>query len=335
MNGNSFVNTNSWKPFRYDELFYIQKGKRIINRDTQPGTTPCIRPIDSNNGVDRYIDIKPNHSENTITVNYNGSSVAETFYQPIPYFALDDVNILYPKNNFRLNMFIAMFLITLIRKEKYRFNYGRKWKLERMNESIIKLPVKENGEPDIEFMEKYIKSLMSSTKPISNKNLICTKIELDVSQWKYHKLSDLFEITGSKRTPLRTLEGSYGKGKYPYVTTQATNNGVGGFYDFKANDGNILTVDSAVIGYCSYQPLDFSASDHVEKLIPRFKLNKYNAMFLTTVINSEKYRYNYGRKASQDRMSKTQIKLPTKTDGTPDFDFMENYIKSLPYSSSL
>lgn len=228
-----------------------------------------------------------------------------------------------------------MFLITLIKKEKYRFNYGRKWGLDRMTGSIIKLPVTESGNPDFDFMEKYIKSLMSRIKPISNKSLVSKKIELNVSQWKYHKLVDLFEIKGSKRTPLRTLEETYGMGKYPYVTTQATNNGVGGFYNFKANEGNILTVDSAVIGYCSYQPLDFSASDHVEKLIPKFKLTKYIAMFLTTVINAEQYRYNYGRKASQDRMGEVQIKLPSKPDGQPDWEFMENYIKSLPYSSSL
>ena len=96
-----------------------------------------------------------------------------------------------------------------------------------------------------------------------------------------------------------------------------------------------MTVDSAVVGYCSYQPLDFSASDHVEKLIPKFKRTKYIAMFLVTIINAEHHRYNYGRKASQSRMREVEIKLPSKPDGTPDFEFMDNYIKSLPYSASL
>ena len=49
--------------------------------------------------------------------------------------------------------------VTLIRKEKYRFNYGRKWETERMKESLIKLPIDKNGNPDFEFMENYIKSL--------------------------------------------------------------------------------------------------------------------------------------------------------------------------------
>lgn len=154
------LNQENWKWFRYDQLFTIEKGKRIVNSEMESGNTACIRPIEFNNGIYDYIDIEPNHKGNTITVNYNGS-VAEAFYQDKPYFALDDVNVLYPK--FNLNVYIAMFLITLIRQEKYRFNYGRKWHLGRMNESLIKLPVNETGQPDFGFMERYIKSLPYSS----------------------------------------------------------------------------------------------------------------------------------------------------------------------------
>lgn len=120
------------------------------------GKTPFIGSIDSNNGCREYINQEPIHSGNTITVNYNGS-VAEAFYQPIPFWASDDVNVLYPK--FSMNEFIAMFIIAIIRREKYRFNYGRKWNLDRMKEDTIRLPVGEGGFPDWRFMESYIKTL--------------------------------------------------------------------------------------------------------------------------------------------------------------------------------
>ena len=158
-------------------------------------------------------------------------------------------------------------------------------------------------------------------------------IYIDLSKWKHFKLIELFSITGSKTTPLLELE-EYGKGAMPYVTTQATNNGVEGFYDFSTESGNVLTIDSAILGYCSYQRLDFSSSDHVEKLIPKFEMNQYLALFLVTVINLEQYRYNYGRKCSQARMKNIRINLPSKNN-KPDFEFMEKYIKSLPYSSSI
>jgi N-6 DNA Methylase family protein len=158
--------------------------------------------------------------------------------------------------------------------------------------------------------------------------------QLNVEKWKSFKIDEIFSIKGSKTTSIIELE-EYGKGIYPYVTTQASNNGTESFYNFFTEDKNVLTIDSAVIGYCSYQPEKFSASDHVEKLIPKFKMNKYIALFLVTILNLENYRYNYGRKASQSRMKNTYIKLPVDNNNNPDYDFMENYIKSLKYSGSI
>ena len=125
------------------------------------GSIPYIGAIDSNNGISAYVGQDAIHTRQTITVSYNGS-VAEAFYQPEDFWATDDVNVLYPK--FEMTAEIGLFLCTLIRKEKYRFNYGRKWHLERMKESVIRLPTTETGEPDWDFMECYIKSLPFSSQ---------------------------------------------------------------------------------------------------------------------------------------------------------------------------
>lgn len=52
-----------------------------------------------------------------------------------------------------------MFLITIIKANRYRFGYGRKWTLEKMQNTTIKLPVKSDKQPDWQRMENYIKSL--------------------------------------------------------------------------------------------------------------------------------------------------------------------------------
>lgn len=100
---------------------------------------------------------------NCITVNYNGS-VGEAFYQKDPFWASDDVNVLYAKDFWKLNQYIAMFIITVIKANKYRLGYGRKWTLEKMKETIIKLPSKKDGKPDFEYMERYIKTLPYSDR---------------------------------------------------------------------------------------------------------------------------------------------------------------------------
>lgn len=151
------LGSKEWGKFKFDDLFELKKGKRLTKADMKKGNTPFIGAIDGNNGYREYIGQKPIHSGNTITVNYNGNGVAEAFYQPNPYWCSDDVNVLYPR--FELNNFIAMFICTVIRLEKYRFNYGRKWHLERMRTSQIKLPVTKFKKPDFDFMENYIKTL--------------------------------------------------------------------------------------------------------------------------------------------------------------------------------
>ena len=103
--------------------------------------------------------------ENCITVSNNGS-VGYAFYQSQQFTCTHDVNPLYLKD-YTLNVYIAMFLCTLIEKERYRWAYGRKWRPKRMPDSLIKLPVTKdaNGNkiPDWNFMEKYIQSLAYSS----------------------------------------------------------------------------------------------------------------------------------------------------------------------------
>lgn len=144
--------------FVYSELFSVEKGKRlVVSKNSKKGNCPFVSATTKNNGISAMLDIHPIFQGNTITVNYDGVGVGEAFYQPNPYWALDSVNVLVPK--FNLNPFIAMFLITLIRKEKFRFNYGRKWHKERMEKSVMNLPITEQKKPDWVFIEEYIKSL--------------------------------------------------------------------------------------------------------------------------------------------------------------------------------
>lgn len=153
--------TGNWEVFALQELFDIRKGQRLTKASMLPGDTPFVGASDSSNGLTARIGQSPIHKGGTISVSYNGS-VAEAFYQPEDYWATDDVNVLYP-SGFKLTPATALFICTVIRLEKYRFNYGRKWHLERMRESVIRLPVTSQGEPDWAYMENYINTLPYSS----------------------------------------------------------------------------------------------------------------------------------------------------------------------------
>lgn len=158
----SIKSVSEWKNFRYDQIFDIERGRGPRRKELDgTGSTPFVTSSDKNNGLTGFTSQAAIHSGNTIGVNRNGS-VAEAFYQPVPFCSTEDVHIFLPK--FELNKYISMFLVTLIKKEKYRYNYGRKWGIERMKKSIIKLPVDKHGIPDWSYMESYIKTLAYSGK---------------------------------------------------------------------------------------------------------------------------------------------------------------------------
>jgi len=303
------------------ELVHIEKCT-----STTENAIPFVSRTEKNNGVSAYvyemIDVEPN-PKHTLSVA-GGGSVLSTFYQPKPYYSGRDLYVLIPKKE--LSVVEMLFYTKCISSNKYKYSYGR-----QANKTMKGLLIPKNVPNQI--IKKLSNFKTDLELNLKQKPVLDKKLKLDIDNWKLFPLLDLFTITGSKTTPKQELE-EIGSGMFPNVTTQATNNGVDNFYDVHTEDGNVLTVDSAVLGYCSFQPLKFSASDHVEKLIPKFEMNNYVAMFFVTVMNLETYRYNYGRKASQTRMKAISIKLPERN-AKPDFKFMEKYIKSLQYSKSL
>ena len=156
-------NFSNWKEYRLEQLFDIEKGKRLTKAEMIEGKTNFLGAISDNNGVRQKIVVDEKWGANCITVNYNGS-VGEAFYQSEPFWASDDVNVLYAKKWWKMNKYNALFVVSVIRANRYRFSYGRKWTLEKMRETIIKLPAKQDGTPDFHYMEDYIKTLPYSDR---------------------------------------------------------------------------------------------------------------------------------------------------------------------------
>lgn len=316
------------KLLKISDLFEVRYGVNLelVNLEEcgklDKNSINFVSRTDKNNGISAYVQkihtIEPNPA-NTISVA-GGGSVLSTFFQQEEYYSGRDMYILLPRRKF--SEIEMIFYSYCIRKNKYRYNYGR-----QANKTLRDILIPDSMPATWRGLS--LKNLNSLKKePLIKKNT-----DLSTGNWKEFELKILFEISGSKTTPLPDLEDR-GIGKYPFVTTQATNNSIEGFYNYFTEKGNVLVVDSAVVGYCSYQPLDFSASDHVEKLIPKFEMDKYIALFLVTILNKEQYRYNYGRKASQARLRQRKIKLPSQNN-KPDWGFMRDYVKSLEYSSTL
>lgn len=115
----------------------------------------------------------------------------------------------------------------------------------------------------------------------------------------------------------------------------------------------MCVTNNGSVGYAYYQEEPFTCSHDVNPLyLKDGEFNKYTGLFVATVIMHDKYRWGYGRKWRPERMVKSKIKLPIAQDKDgnplidvnkkysdegylPDWEWMENYIKSLPYSDRI
>ncbi|EKD28973.1 MAG: hypothetical protein ACD_79C00132G0001 [uncultured bacterium] len=165
------IKTDHWKYFRYDDgtdnsIFQIKKGKRLTRKEQSDGDIPYVSSSSLNNGIDNYIG-NGNTEENCISFACYGS-IGEVFYQDQKVWVSDNANVFYLRNK-KLNPYLAMFLITVLRLEQFRFSYGMTGKKERLQNFDIKLPVTKKGKPDWDYMENYIKSLPYSSSLLGEK----------------------------------------------------------------------------------------------------------------------------------------------------------------------
>ena len=103
--------------------------------------------------------------------------------------------------------------------------------------------------------------------------------------------------------------------------------------------GNCITIGAEGI-VAFYQDNDFIPGVKVYTI--RYdKINKYNALFICTILNLKKDLYSYGRARILEKLKNEFITLPSTDLNKPDWKFMEDYIKeiwggyletSIPYS---
>ena len=167
------LDTRNWRPFPIggtNGLFDVVKGKRLTKADMLDGQINYVGASAMNNGITATIANDAHiHPGNTITVSYNGS-IGEAFYQAEPFWASDDVNVLYPR--FALTRQIAMFFIPLIRVVGKKYAFVDKWTKDQMEVSCLMLPVTAKNEPDFAYMESYMAELEKRVKLADRKSVV-------------------------------------------------------------------------------------------------------------------------------------------------------------------
>lgn len=82
------------------------------------------------------------------------------------------------------------------------------------------------------------------------------------------------------------------------------------------------------VGYSVYKREAFIATSDITCGYADF-LNEFVGMFITTVADKVRGKYNFNYKRSDTRLRREKIQLPVNESGAPDFEYMEAYMKKL------
>lgn len=363
------LNCRAWKPFNINKIFVIVMGNGFDKNkmtDEQPSINFVSR-ISYGNGVDKKVDsldgINP-FPAGTLTVALGGSYLGSCFVQEEPFYTAQNVAVMYPKFS-EMSHHVKTFITALVRYEcRYKYYaFGRELNTHIRKDFTISLPIKydtsgnavkdpnkeysEDGFiPDWEFMENYIKSLHH--KPLTTCNIIPRSFK-SADNWKNFTISRIFNVEAG----IYYYPDQYEEGNTPYVSASDEENGISKFISLSPDfEGNKITIGK-IGATVYYQPFPFCATSDVNILSPSFEMSPYVGIFITSIINfSENYKWSYGRQCRIGDTNKIIIKLPIQCNQSgqpiidelkkfsdegyiPDWEYMENYIKSLPYGDRL
>ena len=148
---------------------------------------------------------------------------------------------------------------------------------------------------------------------------------MDTREWKEYRIGDIFfQNRGDESAPNQNEEG-----EIIMINETRDNNGMTRKVEAKSIfNENAITISINFASIVFYQPIKFCASVNIA-ILRNKNLNKYNSLFLCSVLKETWKRYDYGYKISKDRINNTIILLPTTPDNQPDWQFMEDFIKKI------
>lgn len=345
------LNDRAWGYFKVSDFFKIYSGGDKPKVITGSIKVASVENLTTNNGIKEVILTNGDKvfSNFISIVSIGGGGTA--FYHKYDSSVYTRVKALIPKFDF-LNEYNAIFLTVILNLEKFKYSYGRVVTNNKIAETVLKLPITELGDPDWQFMEDYIKQFEETKLLEIQETNYKDNVKLpSVDEWGSYRLSDLFEIEIGYYHNRPKDNANFG---IPYVSSSENNNGISAKFSIDTiNDYNSFGKDSNTIngkifnsetitiamggsvGSSFYHEYEYTAYDAVAILNPKFKINKFIGLFVSKIIEMEKYKYSYGRMWNQRRIRDSLIKLPVDDNGEPDWILIERYMRSLPYSEMI
>lgn len=358
------LDIENWKQFKLGKVLSIKNGSGITKAEISQyeGDFPAVQSGESNNGILGYIDLdyckEMGYAYSLtpcLTVARSGSA-GFVALQPTGCVVGDSAKILHVRDTKKENIYVLLFFQTLLTANRFKYDYGRKVSERKYASEIIELPVLHNKDgsvfidkgkkysdegfyPDFEYMEKYIKSL--------NFQQTITRVKsihkpLETNRWEPKLLKSLYHIQMGNKLDKNKM--TMDAPSINFVSRISFDNGVDCKVDYieglePFRDGLVtVALGGSYLGSSFVQLEPFYTAQNVSVLTPLYaEMDILVNLFITRLIKKEsESRYcAFGRELNAHINKDFTINIPVDEDGEPDFEYMKNYMKSLPYSDKL
>lgn len=328
-----------FREYKVTNLFNYTRGTRLIKSNRQDGKYPLVTAGEFDQGVKGFIE------PNTQKI-YNNAITIDMFCNAFVHlddFCCDD-NILVLQSKNPINHKALFYIATVINMDKYKFGYGKQYRINSLEAHKILLPTL-GGEINFSFMEKFIEELERERVEELDAYLRATGLknyELTDAEKSALAKFDEFDKWGgvAKEFNLKKLFGSSTRGKrlkssdridgnLPFVTAGEADMGISAFIsnDVEIFKENTITID--MFGSSKYRNYKYGADDHVA-VVHTENLPKHTAIYVATAIHkvANAGQFSYARNFYAKDADELNILLPV-FNGEICYEFMNDFIKAI------
>lgn len=366
------LDTSQWRGFKIDSLFNnFERGKANQTKLEEGSDLFYVGAKRGDNGVMlrcAYNEALISTGNCVVFISNGQGSVGYANYMDVDFVASTDLVLGYAD---WLTPEIGLFLATIFSLERPKYSFGRKWG-RFLRETVVDLPIQcdETGEPiidptkkynpqgyvpDWQFMEDFIRSLQH--KPITTKNL-SVLAPLDAEGWQFFYLKDISSIDMGSKFDFSAMSSE--DPEVNFVGRSADNNGVMGRVDkvqgLTPYPAGALTVAlGGSLGSTFLQNQPFYTSQNVSVIqFDNETVSPLARLFIASMIQFEsRFKYfPFGRELNKYIRTIYGFDLPIQRDEKgnpiidptkqyheegyiPDWQFMENFMCSLPYGDRI
>lgn len=353
-----------YKKFCLNELFTFETGDvDLQQKDINGKGCFFINSGLSNTGIKGKTDRKAKvFPPNTITVDFWGNA----FYRDFEYKLATHNHVFSLSGDVIRNREVGLYLVSQMAYFRKLFSFNEMATIKKLKKLSIELPIDSNGDFDWVYMESFIKDIEQRyIEELEQKAVILPNQYLAASGLDEYELSDedeqvlvyqpmfkdfcigdLFErlkapYVGEGRnrdniSKVRTDEFSL-----PLINCKDGNNGImyyGRYKDFTHYQGVLSVIYNGppTEGQTYYQPEIGVLSDaYLIRLKNKEAITELVGLYLVSAINKSIHdlknkKYSRGNKATwNNKVENDVIKLPVTSNGEPDWNYMESYIKAI------